>query len=252
MTLTLQLDPPPAGNLRLATSGNRPWITENIVRGKHPSVDLRKKYKTVFIRCIALSLATVCLLGRVLPGLESLPAPFRPNPSVIQLEDIPETRQVRHLPVLFRPAVPLEVEGPEVPEDATIDPTELELERLANTVITLSITALRDFSTKVPFQEEEIFDYGAVETKPRLILQVKPEYPRAALRSGREGTVYVRFVVDRLGKVKNPEAIRGPDIFERSALKAVSQFEFEPAVQDGRAVSVRMVVPLEFRINRGS
>ncbi len=226
-----------------------PWITRNIVRCKHPSVDLRRKYKTVLARCAALSLVTVGLFTALLPDLKSGTGTVRIPPVLIKLEDIPETSQSHRLPTLTRPSVPLVVEGTDVPEDVTIDPTELDLEQLVSDAIPLSILSPKGFSTDVPYQEEEIFDYGTVEKKPRLIHQVKPEYPRSALRSGREGTVYVRFVVDRDGKVKDAETLRGPEIFERSALTAVTRFVFEPAVQDGKTVSVRMIVPIEFKIN---
>ncbi len=200
-------------------------------------------------RCFALSFALIGVLCILLPDLSGGRLPARSNTYLIQLEDIPETRQVRHLPALVRPTVPLMVEGFEEPEESRIELVELDLDRLSIESGPLSIPAIDPFTNEVPFQEEEIFEYRSVQQKPVLKHQRSPVYPRAALRSGKEGTVYVRFVVNKDGKVTTAEILQGPDIFYRSALEAVSLFAFQPALQDDKPVSVRMVVPIEFKLD---
>ena len=51
-------------------------------------------------------------------------------PEVIHLEDIPETSQRRSAPRSQQPSVPLAVYDEDAPEDATIEITDLELDRI--------------------------------------------------------------------------------------------------------------------------
>ena len=55
-----------------------------------------------------------------------------------------------------------------------------------------------------------------------------PKYPTEALRKGYMGGVVVVFDVDKHGRVINPEAIAGQEIFFEEALKSMAEHKFEP------------------------
>ena len=75
-------------------------------------------------------------------------------------------------------------------------------------------------------------------------------YPAMALRNQVEGNVWVRFVVDAQGLVREPELIKpiGAGTDEEILRLLRSMPAWEPAVIAGRAVAVPYQLPIEFRI----
>jgi protein TonB len=79
---------------------------------------------------------------------------------------------------------------------------------------------------------------------------VAPKYPRSAQRRGISGWVDVVFTVNADGLVEDV-TVRDSDpgdTFVTAAEKAVEKWEFEPIVEDGRAVSKRAAVRMMFAI----
>ena len=66
-----------------------------------------------------------------------------------------------------------------------------------------------------------------------------------------EGLVRVQFVVDKNGRVKHPEILTAPDEESAAISKQIINRmpDWEPAVFNERAVSVRMVLPIQFNIS---
>ena len=64
--------------------------------------------------------------------------------------------------------------------------------------------------------------------------RVQQQYPRRAQERGIEGWVVVRFTITKTGGVRDPIVVESSSsLFERSALKAVSQYKYEPLVVNG-------------------
>ena len=80
---------------------------------------------------------------------------------------------------------------------------------------------------------------------------VPPEYPRDALLRGLEGTVAVSFTVMPDGEPDNISVVAAKprNTFDRAALNAVRQWQFDPAVIDGEPVPHAMQVEIEFVLN---
>ena len=79
---------------------------------------------------------------------------------------------------------------------------------------------------------------------------VAPKYPKAAQRRNLSGWVDVIFTVDKAGLVKDI-AVRDSepgDTFVNAATRAVEKWEFEPVVEDGRAVEKRVGVRMMFAL----
>lgn len=82
---------------------------------------------------------------------------------------------------------------------------------------------------------------------PRAVAQPSPAYPDLMRRDGINGSVTVAFIVDPEGRVVSAHVARSTHrAFEDSAVRAVLRWRFEPGRQDGRKVSFRMAVPIEF------
>ena len=80
---------------------------------------------------------------------------------------------------------------------------------------------------------------------PRATVRPPPAYP-GNMRST-DGSVTVEFVVDTAGRVVTAEAVRWTHRdFVDSAVRAVLRWRFEPGTINGRKVSFRMAIPIEF------
>ena len=86
-----------------------------------------------------------------------------------------------------------------------------------------------------------------LDRRPRAMVQPSPAFPEAMRISGTNGSVTVAFVVDTAGRVVSAEAVRcSQREFAEPAVRAVLRWRFEPGTINGRKVSFRMAVPIEF------
>jgi periplasmic protein TonB len=76
-------------------------------------------------------------------------------------------------------------------------------------------------------------------------------YPPIARENDIEGTVYVKFVIDKNGQVTNAEVARGADkILNEAALAHVKKMPaWKPGKQRGKPVRVQYVVPIKFKLS---
>lgn len=77
-----------------------------------------------------------------------------------------------------------------------------------------------------------------------------PEYPAQARHRHLQGTVVLEVAVTKDGKVAALEISEGSGhkILDRAALRAVKEWVFEPGQRSGRRVSMRVLVPVRFRL----
>lgn len=87
-------------------------------------------------------------------------------------------------------------------------------------------------------QEKPETQYLDLLESAKPIERVPPKYPVSMARSNMEGWVRVSFVVDENGAVVDPiiHDSSGLKAFEKSALKAVKQWRYEPAMLNGEPV----------------
>lgn len=78
------------------------------------------------------------------------------------------------------------------------------------------------------------------------------EYPQEAADLGLEGTVVVKFVVNKNGKAVNPEIIKGVNpMLDKAALDVVAKLPaFEPGEQAGEKVPVYFNLPVQFKLGK--
>jgi TonB family protein len=77
---------------------------------------------------------------------------------------------------------------------------------------------------------------------------VEPDYPDELRRAGVEGKVGLEIAVGRSGSVDDVRVIRSNPPFDEAAVKAVRQWSYRPALQDGKPVKVFMTVVVEFNL----
>ncbi len=96
-----------------------------------------------------------------------------------------------------------------------------------------------------------VYSLKDVDGRPKSLKSVRPIYPEYAKKMRIEGTVTVSFILDEKGNIKNIKIIKAKpeNIFENSAITAVKNWKFSPAMKDGIAVKVGMVVPINFKLD---
>lgn len=85
---------------------------------------------------------------------------------------------------------------------------------------------------------------------PVLTHRVEPAYPPEAKRTRRQGWVDVAFTVQTDGSVTGATVSDAEPkyVFDRAALSAVSRWQFNPGMQDGKPVASQMHQRIEFRL----
>lgn len=93
------------------------------------------------------------------------------------------------------------------------------------------------------------FRPGSGIEPPRLLREVKPDYPEDARRRSVEGDVVMEIVVRRDGSVGDVRVLQslGAGLDQR-AIDAVKQWRFDPARRQGSPVDVLVEVSVEFKL----
>ncbi|MDA0334580.1 MAG: energy transducer TonB [bacterium] len=218
----------------------------DLVRLKAPEADLRRQYSRTFWSCFGISSIALLALVLLFPDLDAQ-AYDKTERVVIQIENIPETRQERRPPPPPRPVIPIASRSDDIPDDATIMETELDfgLEDLPTPPPLSELTGDVDLEE----EEEEIVEIWRVEKRPEPINNPAPEYPEIARKAGITGQVVVEVLVDKLGRVEAIGKIHGNEVFHEEARKAALQWTFTPAIQNDKPVKVWVSLPFRFQLN---
>ena len=213
---------------------------------KTEKADIRKRYPLYM---------QLGMIGALVVLIAAFRASLNPEPSfvieeiqqeIVQMEEIQQTKQIEKPPPPPKPPVPIEVPDDEILEDEDLD-LDVSLE-LDEEIINLPPPP----SAAEEEEEPEIF--MIVEQMPELIgglgsIQSKIKYPEIAKKAGVEGRVFVQFVVNTDGSVLDPVVVRGIGAgCDEEAVRAVSQAKFKPGKQRGKAVPVKMSLPITFKL----
>lgn len=221
---------------------------------KKPEHDLRKYYHILLEMGVILSMLIFIFAFKIRIPESRHEFKMVQKQEVIKMEQVIQTEQ-QNLPAAPpRPQVPVEV-----PNDEVFTEQEFNIDAELNLDEPLQLPAPpkqepKDENKEQEESEDEIF--VVVEQQPELIggidqLQSKIKYPELARKVGIEGRVYVQFIVDKDGSVQSPEIIRGiGGGCDEEALRVIQQAKFQPGLQRGRPVKVKMTIPIVFRLKK--
>lgn len=220
---------------------------------KNPKYDLQKKSGMLLNLGLTLSLLIVIVafewrtydkgkmvdLGQVQDDFEDI-------------MEIPPTEQP--------PPPPPKVQQPEIVEVPDEEEIEEEIEIELDVEVTEE-TVIEDIVFEEAPEEEEVEEvFTIVEDQPEFpggmpafyeFVSKNMKYPAQARRMGIEGRVFVQFVVDKDGSVTEVKAVKGIGAGCDEEAERVLRMspKFKPGKQRGRAVKVRMVLPIIFKLN---
>jgi TonB family protein len=108
---------------------------------------------------------------------------------------------------------------------------------------------LEPSNTPAEFDGKPVFDISALDQGPSPRFQARPRYPFEMRRNGIGGEVLVDLIVNELGDVVNPTALRSTrEEFEAAAVQAVAQWKFKPGVKNGQPVMTHLQIPIVFTL----
>jgi TonB family protein len=83
-----------------------------------------------------------------------------------------------------------------------------------------------------------------------LMHQVAPVYPDQAKRYGIQGSVVLKAMIGRDGRIADLTAISGPPELIPAAISAVQQWRYRPYTLNGEPVAVQTTITVNFKLSR--
>jgi periplasmic protein TonB len=94
-----------------------------------------------------------------------------------------------------------------------------------------------------------LYKVGGGVTAPRAVYAPDPEYSEEARKAKYQGTVVLYVIVNADGRPRDMRIVRSLGLgLDEKVLEAVRTWRFEPAMRDGRPVSVQINVEVSFRL----
>jgi len=126
------------------------------------------------------------------------------------------------------------------------DPTRLTIpEKAGNSRIVAGRGNTRA-ANKLEAAEVAVAPEGGATVPPKLLQSVRAMPPPEAVRGFVTGNVNLDAVVDASGHVSSMKVLSGPAALRNAAMDALKQYRYEPARQNGRAVSAHVNVTVQF------
>ena len=90
---------------------------------------------------------------------------------------------------------------------------------------------------------------GGDVTPPRALIKTPPQYTELARKERLQGVVIVQAIIDAAGNVAETKVLKGlPMGLNEAAVDAIGQWQFEPAMLDGKPVPVYYNLTINFRL----
>ncbi|MDW7682144.1 MAG: energy transducer TonB [bacterium] len=210
---------------------------------KNPEVDLRLKYKKAIELSLVISLALCIIIFQAFKKFEHKKSIQDVEIIKIEAEEIPQTQQEKLPPPPSRPAIPIESESEDIPEDATIEETDIDFDEVPAPPPPPPETD-PDEIIFVPYDEppEPIGGFAAIQRNLK--------YPEIARKAGIEGTVIIYAQISDKGDVIRTRVIKalGQSGCNEAAIEAIQSVKWRPAKQRDKPVTVWVSVPVRFKL----
>ncbi|MFP4282605.1 MAG: energy transducer TonB [Opitutales bacterium] len=211
-----------------------------------------RRSKVPLLRIVLLTLLIVLGLLAILPITQWLSGDF--NRRTVRSVEVATLAPPEPPPPEPPPPPEEEQEEPEPELEDTPPPVDIsQLEAALNPGMGGALGRMADIGNwgVMPdaAAELDIFSIADLDSRPRRIRTVMPEYPTELQSQGVTGIVRLEVLIDEEGNVTVEDVIDGPHpTLIQNARQAVSRWRFEPPTKDGRPVRARYIQPIPFEI----
>jgi protein TonB len=212
---------------------------------KNPNIDLKLKYRKLMEISLILALIICIILFQAFKRFERKEAKKKFEAAKIETIEVPQTQQEKIAPPPSRPAIPIESESEDIPDDATIAATDIDFEEIPPP------------PPPLPAEDDEaaIF-FVAYDEAPQPIggfeaIQEKLVYPEIARKAGIEGQVTIYAHINEKGEIIDTKILvpLGNSGCNEAAIVAITAVKWKPATQRDKPVAVWVSIPVRFKLN---
>jgi periplasmic protein TonB len=95
-----------------------------------------------------------------------------------------------------------------------------------------------------------VMNVGGGVSAPQVIHSVEPQFTAEARQQDFQGSVAIQLIVDAQGNPQSVHVVRRAGLgLDEEAIAAVKQYRFRPAMYQGHAVAVQMVIDIDFHLH---
>ncbi|NIR48205.1 TonB family protein [candidate division KSB1 bacterium] len=217
-------------------------------RTKIPQVDLKLKYRKTLELAVIFSLLIHFGLFHAMPDVDVSQREIKAVDVEIEVKDIPKTEHPKLPSRPALPSVPIPTLDEDVPEDVTIESTDLSLDLSEIPPPPAPEEGENDLEEGYVFVP---YDEPPVPVGGMAAIQKHLKYPEMARKIGLEARVVVGVLVDQKGNPVKTEILKDSGVnvgFEEAAQAAVKAVKWKPALQRDVPVKVWVSVPIRFTL----
>ncbi|MBD3377065.1 TonB family protein [candidate division KSB1 bacterium] len=211
---------------------------------QNPKASLQLKSKKTMEVALIISLALLVIVFQAWKRIDRDVQTVDKVEVEIEVTEVPQTEQQQRAPAPSRPSIPIESEDEDIPDDATIETTDIDLTELP---------------PPPPPPEEEVDEsaqiFVAYDEPPQPIggfpaIQRNLKYPEIARKAGVEGRVVVNVLIDENGRVVDAKILKslGNNGCDEAAIEAIKSVKWKPAKQRDKPVKVWVGIPVVFML----
>jgi len=197
-----------------------------------------RHYGANVLKALFAAAALHLLVFLLIPPFEFIPYRMGHDPlALVEMEPVPIALDAPEEIAQPRIAPPVVDDGPGTETFEIVFPKNIPID-------------INDIVPTLPHEMKRFHEYNAYDRAPVLVGVVRAEYPKLAWMAGIEGTVLFKVLVGADGRVAGISVISSSVTreMEKAAMRAVSQFVFEPALQGVVPVPATMRVPYTFSL----
>jgi protein TonB len=99
-------------------------------------------------------------------------------------------------------------------------------------------------------QEKQTVNVSEGVQQAQLVSRIEPRYPILAIQTRTEGTVRLRAIISREGRITSLEVLSGHPLLVQAALDGVRQWRYRPTLLSGEPVEVETFITVFFRLGQ--
>lgn len=231
--------------LLVTTFSGLPVMIKKLFPTEISQVDSTEKGKIILVDYLPEEKKTIELVKpaepvlSVKPAIKFPPPVIKPDPEVLEVDEIPTQG------LLSSTNAVISTKTTEGDPNGTVDPEKVNPNAIMGTV-----NPPIEFAEQMPQFIGEDKEIGDKELIRYLGKNIK--YPIPAIERGIQGTVVLRFVVDKDGSIKDITILRSLDPHcDKEAIRIIKSTSnnWIPGEQNGNKVAVYFTLPIKFQLN---
>jgi TonB family protein len=132
---------------------------------------------------------------------------------------------------------------------AILDPSRTRTDAGIRVRLTVMVTAACLLVALASCQTARIYKVAQLQTLPKVVSKVEPNYTDDARNAKIEGPVVLSLIVDAQGRPEKVQVTKSLDKgLDQQAIAAIEKWHFAPGIKDGKPVRAAAIIEVNFRL----